>query len=227
MNPRAGSPRWQLPLVVGVAMLFFMLQIGTGMPAAGEHLDISWLMVLGWAWLNDAEIGRDLIFTYGPWAIVHPWTAFDEALFGPFLAAMLGFAALATLVLAQAASRLPTHGVALLGMAVIGLGPVLQGDGAWFLVLGLLPVLLSDRVRSVPASRSALWLVLPGLLCAWLALVKFSFLPATALLWLTGTIALVRASRRRDAMVWGLAPPWLYWCCGSPRVNRWLVCRNT
>lgn len=237
MNPAAASFRWRLVPVAVVALLFFLLQVGTGMPAAGEHLDISWLMVLGWAWLNDAEIGRDLVFTYGPWAIVHPWTAFHEELFGHFLAAMLGFAALASLVLAQAASRLPVHGVALLAMAVVGLGPVLQGDGAWFLVLGLVPVLLADRVRTEPASGSVLWLVLPGLFCAWLAVVKFSFFPAAALLWLTGTIALAMSARWHDALAWCFGVPLallgLWLAAGQPLLglldyvgNGWHVAAN-
>lgn len=237
MSPAAAAPRWRLLPVAGVALLFFLLQIGTGMPPAGEHLDISWLMVLGWAWLNDAEIGRDLVFTYGPWAIVHPWTAFQEALFGTFLAAMLGFAALASLVLAQTASRLPAHGVAMLALTVVGLGAVLQGDGAWFLVLGLVPVLLAERVRTVPSSGAALWLVPPSLLCAWLALVKFSFLPAVILLWLAGAVALASAARGRDALMWTLAIPLallaLWLAAGQPLTglldylgNGWHVAAN-
>ncbi|MBX3725012.1 MAG: hypothetical protein KF823_03745 [Xanthomonadales bacterium] len=199
--------RWRLPVVALLAVLFFLVQIQTGMPAAGEHLDISWLMVMGWGWLTDARIGHELVFTYGPWAIVHPWMVYQEDLFRPFLMAMLVFAALATTVLAQAAWRLPGHALALLVLAVLGLAPVLQGDGAWFLVLGLVPSLLADRIRVPAAQGATLWLLPAAVLCAWLALVKFSFLPAAALLWLVGAIALLRTERRRDALAWALAIP--------------------
>lgn len=190
-----------------LAALFFLVQVQTGMPAAGEHLDISWLMVMGWGWLNDAVIGRDLVFTYGPWAIVHPWMVYQEALFPRFLVAMLGFAALVSAVMAQVAWRLPGPALALLAVAVLALAPVLQGDGAWFLVLGLVPVLLADRLRLAASSGHAAALLPAAVLCAWLATVKFSFLPATALLWLAGGAALALSRRRRDALAWLLAMP--------------------
>lgn len=66
-------------LVVG---LLFIYNLITFVPWVAQlpraELDASWSMVLHWAWLNGADFGRDLAFTYGPWGFAfqgyHPNT---------------------------------------------------------------------------------------------------------------------------------------------------------
>jgi hypothetical protein len=208
-GPGGRSPaRW---LAAGLlALACFLLSIQFGLPAAGEHLDISWLMVMGWGHARGAQIGTDLVFTYGPWALVHPWMAHDAAHFHCFVAAMLSFAVLVCAVVLLAARRLPWPALLLLAITIAGFAPVLQADAIWLLALVMVLVIVRDTldrpatVDPVPALAA---LFLAGLFMGWLALVKFSLLPATALVWLTGSIALYRCAGARAALVLAVTYP--------------------
>lgn len=196
-------------IALALAATYFLVSIQFGLPPAGEHLDVSWLMVLGWSWQHGLQFGPDLAFTYGPWAIVHPWMAIGPAAFGSFLVAMLAFATLASVLVALVCRRLDGVGLLLVGAAIVAFAPALQADGAWLLVLVLLPVLVQASIDRPDSRLDAAALVLATVFLAWLALVKFSLLLAGSGLWLLAVAALAAAGQGRKSVALGIGCPLL------------------
>lgn len=164
---------WGASIIVGMLMVLLLTPFASPMPSAG--LDGSWSFAMNVATAEHLRFGKDIIFTFGPWASVytnvyHPGT--DGLMIGGSLLIAVAMSA------GLFAVALPRRRILLLLFPlVVGLIWLPYGSGWRDATLMLLPLLLPLAVvRGIEAGRQQI-----GILCvlaaaiAILPLVKGSF----------------------------------------------------
>lgn len=206
-SPPSRAPaesRW-FGWLIGVLVFAGTLRLGIG-TATGD-LDLSWSAVIAWAHINDAQWGKDIIFTYGPLGWLNPYATYNPALFNTFFVCQVLLSVAVASVygmafnLARPAYRLPLLLILLL------LWPWLRSDVLLYgsMVAGV--AALERCGRSPGRWGGLLGLGILSLLIAALGLLKFSFFFLSASLWLGGVLLLLIARQRGKAMLWFAAYP--------------------
>ena len=193
-------PVWQFLLWACLAWILLLARLWPTQPLfPGDGLDYSWQFAMDFATAHKLAIGRDVVFTYGPYADLAS-RLYDPATRSLNMAAM----ALLTASLAVALAAL-ARPVALL--CTVAMLPLAYTNDAFAFVLPLPALLLCAKAIQGPPPRHltlAMMLLAPAI--ALLPLIKLSYLPVTligavgagGLLWMAekrrlaaGTVALV------------------------------------
>ena len=187
-------PTGARPVILLSAGLFGLLLVGYVLPPPAplaRNIDPSWQALLTEAFLRHAQIGTDLVFTYGPWGFlaeprgnpdIYPWSLLGRGILAAALGAGVGW--LAVRCLRRGWTRW-IWAVAVLLFA----DPVL--------VLPLLLVLVAT-LAPAPPPKGVLGLLAPA--CALAAHVKFSSM--FLLIAVAGIVALDDVGTRRRRIPW-------------------------
>jgi len=187
----------RLSRVLGWSALYFVLFAGIftfpKMPETG--LDPSWRMVLGYAFENGMQFGRDVVFTYGPLGFLMGNT-FSGVQFWNLIVGQVGLAVIAATVIILQGSRL-TGNARLIYFGFFLFYGIYYVDALHMLVITILGfALLRDR-----GDR---WNYLPALIAAVLALyaqIKFTNFMLSAYVVLVACAYGLWRKRWRDAVL--------------------------
>lgn len=191
-----------------VGALIFVITLRLGISTAGTNLDESWSAVIAWAHVQGAQWGSDIVFTYGPLGWLNPYATYYPTIFTTFFVSQIVLTLGIGVTFGLAASLLRGWGTRLVMLVVLlVLSPRLNSD---VLLLGTL-ILAVAAVERAALVRSAAWrallLSVVAVLCATLGLVKFTFFPLAAGVWLVGTLLLAQHRRALAAVGWLLGVP--------------------
>lgn len=176
---------------------FFLLTFKFDDAPASHDIDPSWSAVASWAWTNGYQWGRDIIFSYGPYAFLSPRISFDANIFHTAVVAQILYGALIVLIAAaalKAGQRLMTG---MLFATVVAYSVWVAGDALWLMsyALSLLALLTyaspTRGLKEVVALAAGIVVAIP-----WL--VKFTSIPL-ALIW-AGCVLVAPISARLRAI---------------------------
>jgi hypothetical protein len=227
VNSSHGLPRpltpWRLVLAALALAAWARFLIFPSV-VAGDHLDHSWMQAMGHFYRSGAQAGTDYVFTYGPLGYFATW-AYDGSLYWQRYAWELAVKLASAVVVVAALARLPSHGLTLLGAALVILFVPYHFDLIYLVALLAAGVVLIDGVSE---RRPLTLLVVP--LLALLALTKFTYF-----LLALGAIVLAELATRLKGYRGWLSPVALYlacvvglWLlCGQNPLHLWAYCRNS
>lgn len=178
-----------------------LLRFGS-VPAAAE-LDLSWGAVLGWAYVNEARFGADLVFTFGPLGYLYPTAAYFPGVWPAFWVGQILLSGVTAGLLTGMASCLsPWVRAGWFGLFLAGF-IWLAGDAAWFLSGAFLIALSPRQIGQAgpPTLREVSFVLLSAGYLSILSFIKFSVFPVLVIfLGLTSVLVLLR-----KGLAWSLA----------------------
>lgn len=209
------SPRW---LAWVTALLAFLLLFRCGSSPDPASLDMSWMLVLAWAFDKRMQWGSDIIFTYGPLGFLNPLASYFPSTYEIYFVGQILLSLTAALLVFRFARRArPAINVVLIALLVAWYA-MLTDDIGHYLMFVLAATVLYQELEEPANSRPLP--VVTGV-CApafvMLALGKFTLL----LLWLAFlayAVAMFSTHRRvRAAALTAMAWPCLL-------LIAWLAC---
>ncbi len=225
MTRLRGFAARQTPLLVLIAccVLAFLLIVAFGTPPRALGLDPSWTEVLAWGFLNHAQWGRDLIFTYGPLGFLQPYASYVEGIFPWYATGEIVLPAAFAFTIGLLFRR---SALALLALFAFAYGcwcSRLAGDVSWALTLlyGTAYVVSRSDQRATVTWTAVVVLLAPAF--AAVALAKFSLFPLWVLCLTILVVAQALCGYRRRALllaVWFALVLIVLWrACGQQLQN--------
>lgn len=225
LNPVRRLAARQTPLIVLVAfcVVAFLLIVAFGAPPRALGLDPSWTEVLAWGFLNHAQWGRDLIFTYGPLGFLQPYASYVEGIFPWYAAGEIILPAAFALTIGLLLRRSSLGLIGLFALAYVCWCSSLAGDVSWAMTLLFGTVYLVARGGECATKAWMFAVIVLGPAFAAIALAKFSLFP----LWVA-CVAILAASevmtghRRRALLLagWFAVTLVVLWrACGQQLLN--------
>ena len=210
-------------------MVFCLLILAFGNPPQALGLDPSWTQVQAWAFLHQAQWGRDLINTYGPLGFLHPTSSYVSGIFTPFVIGQIALPATFALAIALMFHRARSLDFGLFALAYLCCYYRLSGDVSWILTLPFATTYLINRSNAATATAdSAILFVAP--IFAAIALTKFTTFPiwVVCVVTLAAVCALQRDWRGVLLVLIGfvLALIAVWWACGQQLLNLPLYLRR-
>jgi hypothetical protein len=211
----------QAPLIVLLACcaFAFLLIVAFGAPPRALGLDPSWTEVLAWGFLNHAQWGRDLIFTYGPLGFLQPYASYVEGIFPWYAAGEIVLPAAFALTIGLLLRRSSLALLGLFALAYVCWCSRLAGDVSWALTLLFGTVYLVSRSDGRATMGWWIAVALLGPAFGAIALAKFSLFPLWALCVAILAAAQVLSGRWRRALLlagwFALALVVLWLACGQ------------
>ncbi len=225
MNKRLAflSKRTSLAILIPCGLAFLLLILAFGNPPQALGLDPSWTEVQAWAFLHQAQWGRDLLNTYGPLGFLHPTSSYVSGIFTPFVIGELALPAAFVLAVA-----LMFHGARALEFGLFALACLccffkLPGDVSWILTLPFAATYLINRADTRPTATRYVAILCVAPIFAAIALTKFTTFPiwVACVLTVSAVCALERDWRGALLAIIGfvLALVVAWWACGQQLLN--------
>lgn len=220
---RLAARQAPLAVLIGCCILAFLLIVAFGAPPRALGLDPSWTEVLAWGFLNHAQWGRDLIFTYGPLGFLQPYASYVDGIFPWYAAGEIILPAAFALTIGLLLRRSSVALLGLFALAYVCWCARLAGDVSWAMTLlfGTVYLIARGGERATRAWTLATILLAPAF--AAIALAKFSLFPLWfACVVLLGAADALTGHARRGLLVacWFAFALVALWCaCGQQLLN--------
>jgi hypothetical protein len=213
------SKRTSFAVLIPSCVALFLLILAFGNPPQALGLDPSWTEVQAWAFLHQAQWGRDLINTYGPLGFLHPTSSYVSGIFTPFVIGQIALPAAFAFAIALMFRRARILDFMLFVLAYLCCFFRMPGDVSWILTLPLATTWLINRDGAGGGATRYLMVLLVASIFAAIALTKFTTFPIWVLCVATVCAVYALEHNWRGAVLAGavfvLALVTAWWLCGQ------------